>query len=251
MNETLEVGGLLFEVRRSTRRKTLGLTVDRGGELVIHAPTTTDQGELTRWTRLRLLWVHRKLALKEELVPQVREPEFVSGESFSYLGRSYRLQVVAEQALPLRFDGRRFYLRRAALSSATEHFRSWFIGVGKKWIAERIAFLAGRVGVAPSRVEIRELGYRWGSCGKNRVAYFNWKMLQLPVRLADYVIAHELAHLVEPHHGPQFSRLLDRSLPDWRERQQELQVKAAAIHWCGANMGQRGNLVRRQGLSLG
>ncbi|MCY2995478.1 MAG: M48 family metallopeptidase [Planctomycetota bacterium] len=64
----------------------------------------------------------------------------------------------------------------------------------------------------------------------------------LKARLADYVIAHELAHLLEPHHGPQFSRLLDRSLPDWRERQQELQVKAAAIHWCGANMGQRGNL---------
>ena len=87
------------------------------------------------------------------------------------------------------------------------------------------------------RVEVRDLGYRWGSCGKNRVTYFNWRWLQLPVRLADYVLAHELAHLLEPHHGPAFSRILDRSLPDSRQRQKELQVRAAAIYWCGAQMG--------------
>ena len=88
MNESLEVGGLTFEVRRSARRKTLGLTVDRGGELVIHATAAAGDEELARWTRSKLLWVHRKLALKEETAPRVREPEFVSGESFSYLGRS-------------------------------------------------------------------------------------------------------------------------------------------------------------------
>ena len=55
---------------------------------------------------------------------------------------------------------------------------------------------------------------------------------------AVYVLVHELAHLIEPHHGSEFSRLLDRSLPDWRQRQEELHVKAAAIYWCGANMGQ-------------
>ena len=87
MNETLEVGGLTFEVRRSLRRKTLGLTVDRGGELRIHAPENTPEHELTRWTRSKLLWVHRTLARKEALAPKVRAPEFVSGENFSYLGR--------------------------------------------------------------------------------------------------------------------------------------------------------------------
>ena len=92
----LEVGGLTFEVRRSLRRKTLGLTVDRGGELVIHAPENTTDHELTRWTRSKLLWVHRTLARKEALAPKVRAPEFVSGENFSYLGRNYRLKIVRE-----------------------------------------------------------------------------------------------------------------------------------------------------------
>ncbi|GAB4276122.1 MAG: hypothetical protein Kow0092_31830 [Deferrisomatales bacterium] len=51
---------------------------------------------------------------------------------------------------------------------------------------------------------MRDLGYRWGSCRKGAVLYFKWRLLQLPVRLADYVIAHDLTHLTAPHHGPGF-----------------------------------------------
>src|SRR4030095_9392657 len=105
-SESLEISGLTFEIRRSARRKTLGLTVDRGGEFVIHAPETASEDELAGWTRSRLLWVHRKMALKQSLAPKVRQPEFVSGESFSYLGRPYRLTVIKDQDVALRFDGR-------------------------------------------------------------------------------------------------------------------------------------------------
>lgn len=238
MNETLEVGGLSFEVRRSSRRKILGLTVDRGGELVIHSPDATAHEDLTRWTKSKLLWVHQKLMLKEELTGASRKPEFVSGESFSYLGRLYRLQIVTDKKQPLHFDGRRFYLRRDARASAGDHFRSWFIAVGKTWIESRVHSLAGRIGASPSRIEVRDLGFRWGSCGKNAVIYFNWKLLQLPVRLADYVLCHELAHLIETNHGREFWRVLERALPDWRDRQEKLRTKAVELYWCSAEMVQ-------------
>ena len=87
-----------------------------------------------------------------------------------------------------------------------------------------------------TRVDVRDLGYRWGSCGKKGVVYFNWKLLQLPVRIIDYVIAHELAHLLEPHHGIALWGILDRSPPDWRDRSEELKVKAREIYWCNVRM---------------
>lgn len=236
MKETLEVGGLTFEVRRSTRRKTCCLTVDRGGELVIHSPEAKNTNELSQWAHSKLLWVHRKLAIKEELAPKVREPEFVSGENFFYLGRSYRLAIAAQQDQPLRFDGSRFYLRNDARISATDLFRDWYVTVGKEWICRRVAMLSPRIGALPSQVEVRDLGFRWGSCGKNSVIYFNWRVLQFPVRLVDYVIAHEIAHLVERHHGPEFWSVLDRAMPDWRARQEELKLRAQVIHWCHASM---------------
>lgn len=238
MSETLELSGLSFEVRRSARRRTLALTVDRGGELVIHSPTSATEQELMGWARRKLLWVHRKLALKEELALGVREPEFVNGENFYYLGRCCRLAVNPEQDEPLTFDGRRFHLRRGERRFATGHFRRWYSATGKEWIEKRVWLLSRRVGCSPSRIEIRDLGFRWGSCGKNGVVFFNWKMLQLGVRLVDYLIVHELSHLIEPHHGPQFWRVLDCSLPDWRERKEELQYKAREIYWCRASTGQ-------------
>jgi len=70
------------------------------------------------------------------------------------------------------------------------------------------------------------LGFRWGSCGKNGVLYFNWKILQLPSRLIDYVIVHELIHLLESHHGPAFSAALSRTMPNWQELKNALAKQA-------------------------
>ena len=67
-----------------------------------------------------------------------------------------------------------------------------------------------------------DLGFRWGSCGKNGVLRFNWRLLQLPVRLIDYVIVHELVHIQEPHHSPEFWQAIDRALPAWRTLKQAL-----------------------------
>jgi predicted metal-dependent hydrolase len=217
MSETLEVGGLTFEVRRSPRRQTLGLTVDRGGALRIHAPENIPEQELARWTRLKLLWVHRALARKEALAPKVRAPEFVSGENFSYLGQNYRLKIVRDAAEPLRFDGNHFWLAEDARSEAEVHFRRWYIRTGRGWLYERTTALAHRTGTDASRIEVRDLGFRWGSCGKNGVLFFNWRLLQLPIRLIDYIIVHELMHLQEPHHSREFWQALDRALPTWRQ----------------------------------
>lgn len=217
MNETLEVSGLTFEVRRSLRRKMLGLTVDRGGELVVHSPENTSDHELAKWMCSKLLWVHRKLALKEKLAAKVRAPEFVSGENFSYLGRNYRLKIVRESAEPLLFDGKHFWLAEDARGDAEAHFRRWYIRTGRDWLSERTAALACKTGADVSRIEVRDLGFRWGSCGKNAVLFFNWRLLQLPVRLIDYIIVHELAHLREPRHSSEFWQAIDRALPEWRK----------------------------------
>jgi len=227
MNETLEVGGLTFEVRRSLRRQTLGLTVDRGGELRLHAPENTPAQELTQWTRSKLLWVHRTLARKEALAPKVRVPEFVSGENFSYLGQNYRLKIVRDTAEPLCFDGNYFCLAADARSEAEAHFRRWYIRTGRDWLRERTTALARKTGTAASRIEVRELGFHWGSCGKHSVLFFNWRLLQLPVRLIDYIIVHELVHLEEPHHSPEFWQAIDRALPTWQQLQDALRSDGA------------------------
>lgn len=230
MSETLQKGELVFEVRRSARRKTLGLTVDRGGELIAHAPETASPDELEGWICKKLLWVHRRLALKEKTAPKPRKPEYVTGESFSYLGRRYRLKISTVQKEPLYFDGKQFLLR-PDVRPADDHFRRWYLLTGSVWLRTRVESLIRRTGTAPSRIDVRDLGFHWGSCSRNGAVMLNWKTLQLSVRLVDYVIIHELIHLREPHHRPEFYRALECALPDWKEREGQLKTIAQNVYW--------------------
>lgn len=227
MSARLTISGLDFELRRGPRRKTLGLTVDRSGELVVHAPAEATEAEIRDWVSGKLLWVHKKLAQKQGLARAVHPPEFVSGESIFYLGRSFRLRLVDRASVPLRLNGDWFELRSRSASHADRHFRQWFIDEGTEWLRGRSADLERLSGQQGTRVIVSDLGFRWGSCGKNGTLYFNWRLLQLPVRIIDYVVLHEQMHLLHHDHSPRFWKAMDRVLPDWRDRKEELETQWA------------------------
>ncbi|MDQ1336225.1 MAG: Metal-dependent hydrolase [Thermodesulfobacteriota bacterium] len=231
MTEVLVIGKLEFEVRRSPRRKTLGLTVDRAGELIVHSPETVNSDELHKWVEKKLLWVHQKLLRKEEQNRGSHDLEMVSGETIPYLGQNYRLRIVKDQPAPLYFDGDWFMLRESDRKDAVKHFQHWYRDVGTEWLNERVQFWEPRVGISALKIVVSDLGFRWGSCGQNGVLHFNWKLFQLPVFLVDYVVAHELVHLHENNHTPEFWRILDRVLPDWRKRKENLSHKRPEMIW--------------------
>lgn len=225
MSEHLHISGLTVDVRRSTRRRTLSLTVDRAGDVVLHAPRETPEADLRKWVSTKLLWVHQKLARKQALVRHVHPPEFVSGESIFYLGRSYRLRIVKESDEPLRLVGEWFELERRDLANAAEHFKRWFTETGAEWLRARSTDLERVSGQTALRVKVGDLGFRWGSCGKNGTLYFNWRLLQLPVRIIDYVVLHEQVHRLHHNHSPAFWQAIERVLPDWQARRNELETE--------------------------
>lgn len=227
MTEIVLIDDLQFEIRRSARRRTLGLTVDRTGELIVHAPVESSRDELERWARSRFLWIHRKLAHKEQLTARASPIEYVTGESFSYLGRNYRLKLVRKQREALRLEGETFLLRIDVQKNAAKHFRAWYRRNGSQWLELRVAQVLPRIGVMPTDVVVRDLGNRWGSCSRSGRIAFHWMLFQLPIGLIDYVLVHELAHLKEGHHGPGFWATVERALPDWRQRRERLAMVGA------------------------
>lgn len=231
MNEVLVIDNLEFEVRRSSRRKTLGLTVDRAGELIVHAPETASRDELNRWVEKKLLWVHQKRLLKNENGQKTNRLELVSGECIAYLGKNYRLKIIKDQPVPLRFDGHWFLLREKDRPDAPAHFQRWYQETGAEWLKKRIKIWEPRTGTSASKIAVSDLGFRWGSCGKIGTLNFNWRLLQLPVRLIDYVIVHELVHLHEHNHTPEFWRIIGRVIPDWQERKDELSRRRPEMVW--------------------
>ena len=219
---TLTLGDLHFEVRRSDRRRTLGLTVERDGSLVLSAPPNVAEARLERFAKQKRFWVYQKLAAKEALPPTLAVREYVTGEGLPYLGRSHRLQLVADLDVPVKLEGGRFKMRRAEAAHGRVTMIRWYTAHAQPWLAARVARLAGRVRVEPSAVAVQDLGFRWGSCGKGGRLYFHWQSILLPPRLVDYILAHELVHLREPHHTPDFWRAVERTMPDWEQRRRWL-----------------------------
>jgi len=109
-------------------------------------------------------------------------------------------------------------LRRDALSSAPEHFVSWYTAHASPWLGRRVRIFGERLEVMPSTLHVRDLGYRWGSCSPKGNLYFNWRVICLPPRLIEYVVAHELVHLKEPRHDSEFWGRLKRIVPDYAQR---------------------------------
>lgn len=218
----LTLGDLRFEVRRSARRRTLELTVERDGSLVLSAPGDVPVARLERFAKQKRFWVYQKLAAKEALPPARPARQFVTGEGFPYLGRSHRLQLVARLEVPVKLADGRFKMLRSEAARGRAALVRWYAAHAQPWLAERVQRHAGRVRVEPGSVSVQDLGFRWGSCGKGRQLHFHWQAILLPPRIIDYIVVHELAHLREPHHTPAFWRIVERAMPDWEQRRRWL-----------------------------
>ncbi len=214
----LTVDDLSFELKPSSRRRTLQITVDRSGELVLSAPPEVEEERLREFVLEKRLWIYTKLAEKNRLQKIVPAKSFVDGEGFLYLGRSYRLRLVDEQEAPLRLLNGRFMLRRDLVENARAHLIQWYSTKAKLWLWDKVQDYTARMEVQPAGVKVQDLGYRWGSCGKGAQLYFHWKTILLPPKIAEYVLVHEMAHLHEPHHTPEFWLRIERAMPDFGQR---------------------------------
>jgi predicted metal-dependent hydrolase len=226
MSETLRLEGLEFTVARSPRRQTVGITVEREGDLSVTAPEGTPLGQVEGVVRRKLFWVFAKLAEKALLFHPPPKKEYVSGEGFHYLGRSYRLLLTdgagEDGPARLRLTGGRFVLPRKEQHRAAELFTRWYTEHALVWLRQRVDQLVPRIGRRPKDVRVRDLGNRWGSCAEGGVVNFHWRVIRLPPTLIEYVAAHELVHLLEPRHDGTFWNRLERVLPDYRQRKRLL-----------------------------
>lgn len=231
----VKVGDLEFAVRESEYRRTAGITVDRDGSLLLHAPAGSDPDKLTSWAWSKRRWVFRKLAEKHLLLPASPAKEFITGEGFDYLGRHYRLTLTSDPPdAKVRLERGRLHLPRRAAEAGDgpQLIVGWYRQRAQDWLPCRIEPWAQRMGLQPGQLDVRDLGYRWGSLGKNDRLNLHWATMQLPVSLIDYVIVHELAHIDHPRHTPAFWATVQRAIPDHDHRRARLATTGTSL-WLG------------------
>ena len=219
---------LRYTVRRSAKRKRLTITVERDRSVVVHAPAAMPDAAIGRAVEARRQWIREKTrhGRKYREPPHPPGKELVNGESALYLGRSYRIELVkgdAGDAGGVRLD-RRFFvpvLPRAAGAPAghgATAMRDWYVARAKEHILPRVERHARSLGVRYGRVRIVDSRYRWGSCTVRGNVTINWRLIKAPAFVIDYVIVHELAHLIEPNHTERFWASCAPTRRGWKGR---------------------------------
>lgn len=266
----LEAGDLRVGVRVTARRRRLGLTVERDGSVVLRAPEDCAVERAEAFLAGNRKWIDDKLLVRASRQPLHSVRAFRNGETYRYLGRHYRLLVEwgagaearsgepltgqpAGQSAAVRLSGGRLRLAGHAAVDPVRARRAiagWYTRSGLRWARGRLQPWAARMEVPEPRIEVRDIGRRWGTyrapretaaagCapvndgqGDHGTVALHWAVFQLPIRLVDYVIAHELAHARVAGHGSDYWRLLRRAMPECGRHKAELDELGRRV-WMG------------------
>ncbi|MCY3933142.1 MAG: SprT family zinc-dependent metalloprotease [Acidobacteria bacterium] len=203
-----------YSVRRSSKRAKVTITIERDRTVVVHAPSHASDEAIARVVEAKRQWIYEKRRNRQKYTRRPHPPgkELVSGESVLYLGRRYRIEVVEGEAACVRFD-QRFLVPASRGSRKKGAMREWYIARAKKKILPRVVERARELGVSFGHARIVDNRYRWGSCTVRDNINLNWRLIKAPMFVIDYVIAHELAHLLEPNHTPRFWSIVKTQAP--------------------------------------
>jgi predicted metal-dependent hydrolase len=161
-------------------------------------------------------WITKHQGIAQKQVWAIKPKEFVNGEEFLYLGDSYRLSIVEKQDAPLLFD-QAFFLSKEYLNQAKHIFLDWYKAQAKSKITERVSLYLTQAGLKYNRLGITKARKRWGSCGRNNNLNFSWRLIMAPLRIIDYVVAHEVAHLEHKNHSRRFWNKVASLFPEYRQ----------------------------------
>ena len=205
---------LNYQIVRSPRRKKLTISVERDRSIVVHAPETATDEAIRRVVESKRQWLFDKVNHPQKYQDRPHPPgkEVVNGESVPYLGRDYPIEIADTPSGCVEFS-RRFLIPAAQQAKRRMVLKEWYMHRATETILPRVKRHADELGVDFSEAKIVDNRYRWGSCTVKDSVNFNWRLIKAPMFVIDYVIVHELAHLMEANHTPRFWNIVRAKAP--------------------------------------
>jgi len=214
-----------FALKRSRRRRTLGLTVTPH-EVRIHAPSWTPRTEIEHYVMQQHNWLLRAWT---RMQTRAMQPEAAAASSVLYLGRALALDIQPSLFCNVRRHGDTLRIHAPHDADLNALIRTWLHQQAARLLAWRLLRIARKLGRAPSRFALSNAQTQWGSCTRSGHVRLNWRLVQTPLAIIDYVAAHELAHLVHLDHSPRFWAQVAVLCPEALARRAELRRMSASL----------------------
>jgi hypothetical protein len=209
-------------------RKSLEIAVHPDKSVVVKAPSTSGFEAIEEKIKKRARWIKRQIAYFNQFDPRTPDRKYVGGESHLYLGRKYRLKIEASDKDQVLLKNGYFWIETT--SNETYHIKflmdAWYRRRAKMYLCKIFndcwaGFNKGDLN--KPNLKLQKMEKRWGSLSSKGRLTLNVKLIHAPKECIEYVVIHELCHLIHHNHGSKFYKLLEHTLPDWMKRKHKLE----------------------------
>jgi predicted metal-dependent hydrolase len=227
MTETIQFGSraISFRIEYSTR-KSLGISVKPEMEVLVKAPAGTSIEKIKAVVTKKTPWIIKQLSFFISFQPKMPKRKYVNGETHLYLGRQYRLQIQIGKEESVKLKGKFIEVSVTEKSRAKHLLTEWYLQHARSkfhLIAAPLIDKFKKYKVKPGSIVLREMATRWGSCTPKGKIFLNPELIKAPRGCIEYVIIHELCHLVHHDHTQKFIDLQTKEMKDWEKWKMKLE----------------------------
>jgi hypothetical protein len=195
-----------------TRRKTIAITIDSRGRVVVRAPLRLESQRIERFLSEKNEWIaqHQDRILARG---SSAARSYTLGEQFLFLGQTLRL-VVAHNGVMCRVNDE-LHIPSHIAASPRERMKKWYAREAEIYVSQRVAYYAPLMQTSVAKVRVNNARRQWGSCSRAKAVSFSWRLIMAPPTIVDYVVVHELAHTQVHNHSIRFWQVVKQIYPEY------------------------------------
>jgi len=215
-----------------TNRKTLGITVTPELNVLVKAPIDSSIDNIKEKLVKRAPWIIKQQSFFLSFHPKTTKRKFISGETHLYLGRQYLLKVEIDNSESVKLKGKFIEVKTTDKSKAKQMVTDWYLHQARSKfiaIAQQLIDNFKKHKVEPTSIILRDMPTRWGSCTAKGKIILNPELIKAPKGCIEYVIIHELCHLIHHDHTQKFIDLQTKEMPDWEKWKMKLENLLAEV----------------------
>ncbi|MEE4357503.1 MAG: SprT family zinc-dependent metalloprotease [Desulfococcaceae bacterium] len=212
-----------------SRRKTLGISVNPDASVSVTAPEGKEPESIRILVKKRAPWILKQQQAFEKARPLLTARRYVSGETWRYLGRQYRLKISEEEGEKVKLSRGYIHITvkdRKDTERIKDLLTDWYRQKAGNYFDSKIKHCHGllrKYGIEQPQFRLRTMRTRWGSCTREGMLILHPDLVKMPSQCVEYVIMHEMCHLKHHDHSPGFYGLLSKVMPDWEKRKERLE----------------------------
>lgn len=209
-----------------SERSTLGISVNPEMEVLVKAPIGANLEKISEKVRKKTPWILKQQHYFLGFYPKITKRKYISGETHFYMGRQYLLKITKSTQSEVKYKGRTIDVYTPDVSKTEVLLKAWYREKAKikfAEIAEPIIQRFKKYNVEPKALYIQEMSKRWGSCTPRGKIILNPELIKAPKACIEYVITHELCHLIHHDHTQKFIDLQTKEMPDWERWKEKLE----------------------------